>query len=119
MPSRGPAAQLERRTKDAAASGDPAALPDASRRLRAGGHQRRPAELREDGQARARAALSEVWRARALLNSKGKKKNQSSKRPLLVVAVKGGQKSQPRPMREPRASSRSRPSRPHAEALLQ
>lgn len=71
--SRCPAAQPERRTKDAANFRDPAALPGASRRRRAGGHERHPAELQEDGQARAQAGLTAAPQARAPLQLQKKK----------------------------------------------
>lgn len=60
------------------------------------GRERRPAEPRADGQARARAVLTTPPPARA---PREHRKNQCFRRPLLVAAVKGGQKPQPPPIR--------------------
>lgn len=116
IPSRRPAAQPERHTKDAAGSSDPAALPGASRRGRAGEHERRPVELQADGQARARAVLTSSPLARALL---GLQKSAVLRAPPASRGRKRQTKALVSSNRKARDSARSRLSRSHAHALLQ
>lgn len=74
----------------------PARAPATGRRARA------QSSGAPDGRPRARTNSAQRRFASARTSLAPKKKNQSSRRPLLAAAVKGGQKPQPPPIRGPK-----------------